>query len=163
MRVDALKEGDAIVAASSSGTLTTDTVSLLSIAKPEARGAAFVVVSTSAGHNLTLTPAHHLPVGDTCCALLKKAADVAVGETVWVLPAARTGTFAATAVAATTVTAKRAVGASADVAGLHSPVLTHGAFPIVDGVVTSFDSHDKVGSLCPPADGRPPDDLLMTS
>ena len=28
--------------------------------------------------------------------------------------------------------------------GLHSPVLTHGAFPIVDGVVTSFDRIESV-------------------
>ena len=28
--------------------------------------------------------------------------------------------------------------------GLHSPVLTNGAFPVVDGVVTSFDSISKV-------------------
>ena len=28
--------------------------------------------------------------------------------------------------------------------GLHSPVLTHGNFPVVDGVVTAFDSIEKV-------------------
>ena len=34
--------------------------------------------------------------------------------------------------------------ASTKARGLHSPVLTHGGFPIVDGVVTSFDSIEKV-------------------
>ena len=42
---------------------------------------------------------------------------------------------------ATTVTAK---ATSVEATGLHSPVLTNGGFPIVDGVVTSFDSIDKV-------------------
>ena len=42
---------------------------------------------------------------------------------------------------ATAITAKTA---SVKASGLHSPVLTNGGFPIVDGVVTSFDSIDKV-------------------
>ena len=131
-RVDALKEGDAIVAATVEGALTTDTVSLLSIAKPEAHDVAFLALTTADGKNLTLTPGHHLPVGASCCATLKKAADVRVGEKVW---AVKAGSAVAQAVAKVT---KKAA------AGLHSPVLTSGSFPVVDGVVTSFDSIEKV-------------------
>ena len=81
-RVDALKEGDEIVAATADGALSTDTVSLLSIAKRGA-DAAFVVLTTAANMTLTLTPGHNLPVGKACCGELKLAKDVAVGETVW--------------------------------------------------------------------------------
>ena len=41
---------------------------------------------------------------------------------------------------ATTVTAI----AKAHAKGLHSPVLLYGGFPVVDGLVTSFDSIEKV-------------------
>ena len=57
---------------------------------------------------------------------------MSVGETVWTVKAG-----AAVAQAVTKVTKKAA-------AGLHSPVLTSGSFPVVDGVVTSFDSIEKV-------------------
>ena len=46
------------------------------------RNAQIKTVVTS-GRTLTLTPEHHLPVGAQCCSHLKKAKDVAVGETVW--------------------------------------------------------------------------------
>lgn len=81
-RIDALKEGDEIVAATHDGTLTTDTVSLLSIAKPEVKGAAYVALATDAKKTLTLTPGHHVPVGAACCSTLKLAKDVEVGENV---------------------------------------------------------------------------------
>jgi len=131
-RIDALKEGDAIVAATAEGTLTTDTVSLLSIAHPDAAAASYVTLTT-ANTTLTLTPAHHLPVGVTCCAHLKKARDVAAGDTVW--SAHRSGGLVPTPVLSTSTT---------KAAGLHSPVLTAGGFPLVDGLVTSFDSIEKV-------------------
>jgi len=130
-RVDALKEGDQIVAATADGALTTDTVSLLSIAKPEAH-APFAVLTTSTNHTLTLTAEHHLPIGAACCSILKKAKDVVVGEMVWVVSAN-------TAIAATVSSTGATKGA-----GLHSPVLTNGGFPVVDGVITSFDSMEKV-------------------
>jgi len=130
-RVDALKEGDEIVAATADGALSTDTVSLLSIAKRGA-DAAFVVLTTAANMTLTLTPGHNLPVGKACCGELKLAKDVAVGETVWAVLSG--------AAVATTIRAK----ASTKATGLHSPVLTHGGFPVVDGIVTSFDSIEKV-------------------
>ena len=75
--VDTLKEGDSIVAATADGSLTTDTVSFLSLAKPSASVADFVHLRTASA-NLTLTPAHHLPVGKTCCSELKQAKDVVV-------------------------------------------------------------------------------------
>ena len=144
-RIDALKEGDSIVAATMEGALTHDTVSLLSIAKPEARDVAFLTLTTADAKNLTLTPGHHVPVGAACCATLKKAADVRVGDTVYTLGNSVWGAHdyttltenAAVAAAVTKVTKNAA-------AGLHSPVLTSGSFPIVDGVVTSFDSIEKV-------------------
>ena len=60
IRVDALKEGDEIVATTDEGKLTTDTVSLLSIAKPEKTGQ-FLLVTTASNATLTLTPEvrHH--------------------------------------------------------------------------------------------------------
>jgi len=64
--------------------------------------------------------------------MLQLAKDVAVGTTVWSV---------ATGVPfPTPVTAKAATKA----AGLHSPVLTGGGFPVVNGVITSFDSIEKV-------------------
>lgn len=132
VRVDALVEGDEIVATTDDGTLTTDTVSLLSIRQPEAK-AQFLVLVTASNATLTLTPEHHLPVGTACCSTLKKARDVNVGETVWAI---KNGAAAKS----TVITAiSRAPGQ-----GLHSPVLTHGRLPVVDGLVTSFDSIDKV-------------------
>jgi hypothetical protein len=132
MRVDALVEGDEIVATTEDGTLTTDTVSLLSIRQPEVN-AQFLVLATSSNATLTLTPEHHLPVGAACCSMLKKAKDVSVGETVWTI---KVGAPAK----ATVITAiSKAPGQ-----GLHSPVLTHGRLPVVDGLVTAFDSIDKV-------------------
>ena len=130
-RIDALKAGDAIVAATADGALTTDTVSLLSIAKPAAQ-ATFLTLTTAANATLTLTPMHHLPTGAACCTTLKQAKDIAVGDTVW----------AVTGGAATATTVREISKASKQ--GLHSPVLLNGGFPVVDGLVTSFDSIEKV-------------------
>jgi len=129
-RMDALKEGDMVVAVTASGALTTDSVSFLSIAKPEAE-ATFIALTTAAG-TLTLTPEHHLPVGAVCCSELKKARDVSIGELVWTRQA---DAIAPHAVVAAGLAIK---------SGLHSPVLTGGSFPVVDGVVTSFDAMEGV-------------------
>ena len=94
--------------------------------------AAFLTLSTAANATLTLTPEHHVPVGAECCSTLKKAKDVSVGETMW---AVKDGKAVATTVTATS---------KAHAKGLHSPVLTHGGFPVVDGLVTSFDTIEKV-------------------
>jgi len=131
-RVDALKEGDQIVAAAADGSLTTDTVSLLSIAHPEAIVDKFITLSTAAGASLTLTPNHHLPVGPTCCSTLKMAKDVRIGEVVYTVAEGKTTTTSVIGMHVTKAT------------GLHSPVLTNGNFPVVDSFVTSFDSIDKV-------------------
>jgi hypothetical protein len=131
-RIDALKEGDEILAATADGILTTDTVSFLSIAKTEIK-AEYAALATAANKTLTLTPGHHVSVGASCCSTLRQAKDIEVGETVWAVKDGKA--------TATTVTAK---AAAVEATGLHSPVLTNGGFPIVDGVVTSFDSIDKV-------------------
>jgi len=131
LRIDKLKEGDSILAVDAEGKLTTDTVSLLSLAKPEATSP-FVVLTTAANATLTLTHAHHLPVGDKCCSEVKQAKDVSVGDKVW--------TVSNGANVATTITSKTATHRT----GLHSPVLTHGGFPVVDSIVTAFDAYDKM-------------------
>jgi len=138
-RVDALLEGDEIVAAAADGTLTTDTVSLLSIAQPEAHAAFFLSLTSAANTSLTLTPEHHVPVGPSCCSTLKQAKDLQVGDTLWVANAnGRTSTNGrATSTSVTAISKSQGHG-------LHSPVLTRGGFPVVDGVVTSFDSIEKV-------------------
>ena len=133
-RLDALRAGDSIVAARADGTLTTDTVSTLSLADADVQGTAFVVLTTASGRNLTLTPTHHVPVGAACCATLKQAKDVAVGETVY---------EAVSASAAVRATQVKKIG-TATKPGLHSPVLSHGTMPIVNGVATSFDALHRV-------------------
>lgn len=130
-RLDVLKQGDVIKVLDHSGALTTDTVSALSIAQPQAQ-ATFLLLTTASKANLTLTPEHHIPVGPACCATLKQAKDVAIGETVY--QATAEGTVATT-VAKITKVAKQ---------GLHSPVTTHGTYPVVDSFATAFDSATKV-------------------
>ncbi len=125
--IASLKEGDVIVAAVADGTLTTDTVSLLSVARPEAVST-FITLTTDVGKSLNLTAEHHLPVGAACCSRLKLAKEIAVGETVWIVSGGATVPVTVSHVA------------SAVNKGLHSPVLAAGNFPIVDGFVTSFDN-----------------------
>ena len=149
-RLDALRAGDAIVAASADGTLTTDTVSILSLADADVQGTTFVVLTTASGRNLTLTPTHHVPVGAACCADLKQAKDVAVGETVYELAMSTSKTIldqpgeaVVSASAAVRSTQVKKIG-TAIKPGLHSPVLSHGTMPIVNGVATSFDALHNV-------------------
>ena len=132
-RLDALRAGDTIVAARADGSLTNDIVSHLSLADADVKGTSFVVLTTESGRNLTLTPTHHVPVGATCCANLKEAKDIVVGETV----------YEAVVSAAVRATQVKKIG-TVTKSGLHSPVLSHGAMPIVNGVVTSFDSMEIV-------------------
>ena len=134
-RMDALKLGDEIVAVTADGERTTGALSVISLADHTARGV--VTVEMTAGNDtITLTPEHHLPVGPSCCTQLKHAKDVQVGETVYVM----SGRGERAAARAQRVTATRLSKGD----GLHSPVLTNGAFPIVDGFVTSFDSIERV-------------------
>jgi len=129
--VDALKEGDAIMAATADGQVMTDTVTLFSIAKPEVQ-ATFINITTTGNVSLLLTAEHHLPVGAMCCSILQKAKDVGVGDMVWSMQAH-------------TIVAQKVVEISKSVEqGLHSPVLTNGGFPVVNGLITSFDAIEKV-------------------
>ena len=142
-RMDALQHGDVIVAATATGTLTTDTVSLFSLADDEAV-ATVTVLSTDTNVSLALTPTHRLPVGPTCCAHLKQALDVSAGEIVWtvapsdshrVAPGGKQQQAQPHVVTGSHLERRR---------GLHSPLLTHGNFPVVDGVVTSFNTRAVV-------------------
>lgn len=53
-QVDELKEGDKLIAATSAGLLTTDTVSFLSVANPQV-GGTFLTLTTQGGGRLRLT------------------------------------------------------------------------------------------------------------
>ena len=130
MRIDTLREGDAVLAATTSGALITDVVSRLSLARAEVE-ATFVTVTTASQQAITLTPEHHLPVGSSCCSELKRAKELSVGEQVWVVSPA-----SPTAARPTTVVQIKAVIST----GLFSPVLEGSTFPVVNDVVTSFDS-----------------------
>ena len=91
------------------------------------------MLTTAVGKNVTLTAGHHVPMGASCCSTLKTAGTVQKGEQIWL--AAPSGAAVGAAVTKITKVAKQ---------GLHSPVLTNGNFPVVDSVVTSFDSIRKV-------------------
>jgi hypothetical protein len=125
----ALQLGDEIVVSTAAGVLTTDFVSALSLANKDAEPAFFLVLSTAAGRTVTLTEGHHIPVGPSCCATLVTADEVQMGDTVWI--ASTTGAAVSSAVIKVAKVSKK---------GLHSPVMTNGHFPLVDGVVTAFDS-----------------------
>ena len=131
VRLDALQEGDEVLAATAEGGLTLDTVSIFSLADAAAE-ATFLSLTTSTNASVTMTPDHHLPIGETCCSRLARAKDVAVGDMVW-------------AVAGSAAVAHRVVATELKIEkGLHSPVLTNGGFPVIDGIVTSFDRIETV-------------------
>lgn len=124
--IDTLKEGDRILATTTDGSLVFDSVSLFSIADPW-RNATFI--SFGIGPNLTLdvSAEHHLPVGDTCCSKFTKAKDIIVGDTLW--------SATVTKIFQVRILSKH-ISAST---GIHSPVLSHGALPVINNIVTSFD------------------------
>jgi len=125
-RIDSIQPGDKILAAAADGSLYHDTVSRWSLAQPDVRGA-FVVLATETT-TLRLTATHHLPVGPD--KILKHAADVAVGELLWLASSAEAA-----------LVAQRVVAVDDALAfGLHNPLLKHGGMPVVDGVATSFNS-----------------------
>jgi hypothetical protein len=76
-----------------------------------------------------------VPIGPRCCGVLEQAKDLVVGTTIWTVPATGGGGLVAQPITK--------IGRTAAV-GLHSPVLSNGGFPVVDGLVTSFDSMGKV-------------------
>ena len=138
MRLDELVAGDRIRALSAAGdTVTADSVSRFSLADPNAFGPLIVVRTASA--TLRLTPTHRVPVGQTCCSNeLKRARDLQVGMHVWVVPHSSAATFGRTTVldprSEAVVHLSKAMGR-----GLHNPIMMHGSYPIVDGVVTAFE------------------------
>jgi hypothetical protein len=135
VRVDQLTSGDVIRAANAKGELTTDAVSKLSLADSRREASFLTLMMGGAGRNITLTPEHHLPVGASCCSTLKQAKDIKAGETVWVVNGAGTATVA---------TAVTKIVTRVKAKGLHSPVMTSGTHPVVDGVVTAFSSYGTV-------------------
>ena len=145
-RVERLTAGDEIIAATADGALTTDVVSSLSLSNSGARRQPFLTLTVAgpesgrALRNLTLTAEHHLPVGAACCSQLAKAKDLKPGDRVFVAPAREDGAEASKAVAPAVVSAIWVTERD----GLHSPVLTHGGFPVVDGVITAFDRYSSV-------------------
>jgi len=133
-----LTEGDAIVAATTEGAMTIDTVTPLSITKPNRRARRFITLTTNTNHSLRLTPEHHLPIGESCCINLKVAQSVVVGDIIWVAAtAARSGDAVVPSRVVSTVAREL-------VSGVHSPVLLNGGFPVIDGIVTSFDKMEGV-------------------
>ena len=132
-RIDSLKPGDSVLALSTDGSVKSDEVSILSIADA-ATPHAFVSLVTEANAKLNLTSEHHLAVGAKCCSALKKAKDVVVGDMVWIMSNSRP----------LPVAQKVASISSVSDVGLHSPVLTHGGLPVVNGFVTAFDSIEVV-------------------
>jgi len=132
-RVDKLKEGDSIVSVTSEGEVFTDTVSILSLSKPAAMVPTFVTLTMNTTA-ISLTDEHRVPVGDACCSMLKKAKDVKVGDKVWTVAE---GAKVPTKKAVTKINPTSLIG-------LHSPVLTHGGFPVVDGVVTAWDNIETI-------------------
>lgn len=130
-QLDKLREGDTVLAGTANGTLVTDTISMFSLADAATK-ATFVALSTSSNSTLTLTPTHHLPVGGNCCTHLKQAKDVVVGDTVWVV---NRNQVVAHSVVHISFTIEQ---------GLHNPLLTNGGFPIINTVLTSFNTMNSV-------------------
>jgi hypothetical protein len=140
IRIDKLKERDSIMAATANGMMTIDDVSVLSIADARHNDILFLKFTTATGVNVTVTAEHHLSIGKSCCSTLRQAKNVRIGDTLY---AAKEGAVVAERVVMINKVLKQ---------GLYSPVLVNGNFPIVDGIVTSFDSSMVVrimGTLSP--------------
>lgn len=76
--------GDGILAATSDGALSVDTVSGLSLADADADRRSFVTLTVELeNRTLTLTPEHHVAVGSVCCSHVMLAKDVSVGDILW--------------------------------------------------------------------------------
>ena len=141
-RIDSLHHGDSILAAAEDGSLYMDTVSVFSLAN-SAVSAPMISLRIDGGRRLRFTASHHIPVGPACCSNLAQAKDVRRGDTVWVA-----------APGASAAEPRRVAHVAAELGkGLHNPLLTHGGFPVVDDVVTSFNSIGMVRldrTLVPP-------------
>jgi len=131
-RLDELRVGDELIAMTSSGSRTTDTVSVFSLAD-SATTATFVSLDISNGARLLVTPDHHLPTGAVCCAELARAKTFREGSPIWV--AGASGALEQHTVASVSLEIAE---------GLHNPLLTRGSMPVVDGTVTSFNRIETV-------------------
>ena len=89
VRIDTIKEGDSLVAATAEGKITTGTISALSIADIKHEDTWMLTATTRSGLNITTTAWHHLPVGPTCCSDLKTANKIHLGDTVHVSQAGK--------------------------------------------------------------------------
>lgn len=140
-RLDELVVGDRIHALTAEGVPTVDTVSFFSTARAEVESdfiqMALSKDETSKSATFMVTPEHHLPVGETCCATVKKAKDLQVGDTVFRAraPSADRSDAEKLTIAATKIVSSK---------GLHSPVLINGGYPVIDGIVTSYDAPNTV-------------------
>jgi hypothetical protein len=130
VRMSSLRRGDRIAAVNKWGKVAFDQVAFSSLADSGSLDQSFLRLETSGQIELTVTTGHHLPVGPRCCATLKVAGDLHIGDTIWVY----NGKDVASVPTAQTLLAIETVRAD----GLHSPTLVGGGFPIVDGIVTAF-------------------------
>lgn len=134
--ISSLRVGDRILASHlSDGLFFYDEVTFLSIARDNI-SAHFVNLETAAGNKLTLTPSHHLPVGAACCSDVRMAKHVQSNDTVWIHDH-KSGAPIRTTVTKTETT--YLVNA-----GLYNPLLKHGGLPVVDGVVTAFNTFETM-------------------
>jgi len=133
-QIDQLSEGDAILAATLEGGLALDTVSLLSIADKTAKSKRFRQVTTDGKLSLNATSEHHVATGAKCCSQIKKLGELKVGDTLWAREAGKPLPVAQKIISVKDVVTD----------GLHSPVLTNGGLPIVNHIVTAFDTESKV-------------------
>lgn len=136
VRVDALRPGDAILAATQDGNVVADRVSPLSIVNASSRASKMVTLGIGEDRQLRLTPAHRVATGDECCDTLLPAGDLTTGDVVWIEEQGRV---------ARKVVSRVVHGH--DRTTLHSPVLERGALPLVEGVVTSPGSAREMWAL----------------
>ena len=134
VRLDELIAGDRIRVVPAAGdSVTSDLVSRFSLADRYAVGRLIVVRTASA--TLRLTPTHRVPVGPSCCTdVLKQARELEVGMRVWVVPPPSKSAAVQQPRSEIVEHLSEAMGR-----GLHNPMMMHGSYPIVDGVVTAFE------------------------
>lgn len=128
VRLDALRVGDEVRSVDLAGRPSVGRVSALSVRRPDARAVVWRV-TTEAGGVLHATADHHVASGAACCAHVVRVRTLRPGDVLW------------TSVNGTRASPVRvsSVRSGVDAVGLHSPVLSNGDHPVVDGVVTSFD------------------------
>lgn len=135
LRMDMLKEGDVILTTDLQGNVSADTVSMLSLSHRSKAPHSFLRLTTSKNVSLTLTEGHHVPTGEECCSTMKRAEFLKIGDSLWIVSGKTTSRAEQDDIQRIEVVHGM---------GLHSPVPSHGRLPIVDGVVTSYDSIDVV-------------------